>query len=262
MVADMDNKRFVLQRLIGTLEKHGVKNRVPEASIFWPEHWGIHEVFESMGYICAREFNVFKVDLGKPLDQLLKSIAHNKRRNIKKAQVKGVEVIESTTNEDLISFYEMLEISGGRAGFTPPSFNRFKAFLKVFGPRRKVRIFLADWRGQHVAGVFVVVHGDTAYALGAGSREEAWSVRPNDLLHWTAMELCCEEGLSNYHMGHVSEPVPTEGSSLWGLWRWKREWNGKLERILTYHKVYLPKVKKFLTTPYEIFYKIKQKMSL
>jgi len=116
----------------------------------------------------------------------------------------------------------------------------------------KVKLFLADLNGSTVAGVFIVIHGDIAYALATGSLEENWSVRPNDILHWKAMEWGCEEGLSKYHMGAVPEPVPEEGSPLWGLWRWKREWNGGLERILLYNKVYSPSIRRFFVTPYEM----------
>jgi hypothetical protein len=103
--------------------------------------------------------------------------------------------------------------------------------ISKFLEKDKVQIFLAVYDGQPVAGVFVVIHGDTAYALGAGSREEVWSVRPYDLLHWEALKWACGEGLSWYHMGYVSEPPPAENSLGWGLWRWKREWNGQLEKV-------------------------------
>jgi lipid II:glycine glycyltransferase (peptidoglycan interpeptide bridge formation enzyme) len=48
-------------------------------------------------------------------------------------------------------------------------------------------------------------------------------------------------GYSKYDMGTVSEPAPTEESGDWGLWRWKREWKGSLERIQTFDKTLLPR---------------------
>jgi hypothetical protein len=47
-------------------------------------------------------------------------------------------------------------------------------------------------------------------------------------------------------MGMVNEPVPTDKSSGWGIWRWKREWNGSLERIEIFRKFILPQYRHLL----------------
>jgi CelD/BcsL family acetyltransferase involved in cellulose biosynthesis len=257
IVNDVADKEKIISELIAFLEKRARKDRVCEAFIFQPEENG---VLESLGYVMEKTFNVYKVDLGESVEELWMKIAHNKRRNIKKAQNQGVEVVASDSEKDLESFYEMHALAGKRAGFIPHSFSYFGSFLKVFGVFGKAKVFLAIFEGKPVAGVFVVVHGDTAYALGAGSREEVWQVRPNDMLHWKAMEWACKNGLSYYHMGYVSEPPPTEGSDGWGLWRWKREWNGILEKVYVYHKVLMPRFRKFILTPYEKIYNWKMKL--
>lgn len=244
-VVDAKDEEHILGELLVALEERAIKNRVSEALIY---QLGLNPVLESMGYTVVEVSNVYRVSLPKNAEELWTSIAHNKRRNIKKAQEQGVKVVHSY---DLVSFYEMLRISGRRVGFMPSSFSYFHSFLEVFRPYDKVKVFLAVFHGRSIAGVFVVVHGDTAYALSAGSREEVWHVRPNDMLHWKAMEWACDEGLSWYHMGGVPEPPPTENSCKWGLWRWKREWNGQLKKLYVYHKVYMPKIKKFITSPYE-----------
>ena len=251
VLAEVEDKERVFRDLIMTLEKCSTKNRVSEAFIYRLEK---DSVLESMGYSLIEVFNVYKVHLPKTADELWNKLAHNKRRNIKKAREQGVEVIQDASYNGLTSFHEMYEISGKRTGFMPHPFGHFHSYLKMFGASGNVMIFLAVFNRQPVAGVFVVVHGDTAYALGAGSREEAWHVRPNDILHWKAMEWACNQGLSYYHMGHVTEPPPTESSAGWGLWRWKREWNGQLEKKYVYHKIYMPRFKKFVLTPYEKIY--------
>jgi len=251
------NEQLVLKELVLALEKHAIANRVSEASIHQLE---ASRVLEDMGYCLGPAFNVYKVALSKNVDDLWNNIAHNKRRNIRKAQEQHVEVVGSSGYDSFVSFYKMLTIAGERAEFIPPTFNLLHAYFKVFGDAGKLRILLATLEGRPVAGVFIVVHGDTAYALGAGSRDEVWHVRPNDILHWKAMEWACGEGLSYYHMGYVPEPLPTEGSELWGLWRWKREWNGQLEKTFVYHKVYMQKFRKFVLGPYGKIYNMARKM--
>lgn len=257
IIANVEDGKEVLIELLTNLEACAIKSRVSEAFIYSTR---VEESLESLGYTLSSVFNVCKVNLRGNVDELWRSIAHNKRKNIKKAIKHNIKVIHGASDEDLASFYEMHTIASKRAKFIPHPLNYFYSFLKVFGKDGKVKIFLSYFNGLPVAGVFVVVHGDTAYALGAGSRKEAWSVRPNDVLHWKAMEWACNEGLAYYHMGFVSEPPPVEGSPGWGLWRWKREWNGQLERVYLYQKVLMPKFRKFVLSPYEKTYNFARKI--
>ena len=247
-VVSLSDEKQISRELLLSLEKRAIKNRVSEGLVFRPAS---DQVLESLGYTVSDVVHSYKVDLQKSAENLWNSIAHNKRRNIKKAQEQGAEVVHPKSYEALVSFYDMYETSSERVGFGAYPFNYFNSYLKIFGASDKVRIFLTVFEGQPVAGTFVVVHEDTAYALAAGSRKDVWHVRPNDLLHWTAMRWARDEGLSWYHMGHVYEPLPTENSPGWSLWRWKREWNGQLKKYNIYHKVYMPMFKKFVLTPYE-----------
>jgi CelD/BcsL family acetyltransferase involved in cellulose biosynthesis len=251
VTAEIEDKNHVLRELVLYLEKRATKQRVTEAVI---HRLGSDQLLEKLGYNLTKGFNVYKVELSKNAEDLWRNISHNKRRNIKKAQETGVEVIKSKSYDDLVSFYEMHALSGKRAGFAPHSFSYFNSFLKIFGVSDKASVFSATLDGKPVAGVFIIVQGDTAYALGAGSRDEVWHVRPNDILHWKAMEWACSERLSWYHMGLVSEPPPIENSAGWGLWRWKREWNGKLEKVCVYNKVYMRSFRKLVVTPYKRIY--------
>jgi len=245
-------REAVLVDLLKALEEYGAGNRVPEALVAWPAQWGLHEVFQERGYSLKEEFNVYKVGLGESSEDLFSRISRNKRKNIRKAQSSGLEVSERKNMKDLDAFYEMLAITGKRSDFIPPSYDYFKGFFNVFGPIDRARVFMAYWKGEPVAGVFVVSDRDTGYALGAGSLEEAWPVRPNDILHWEAMNWCRERGLSYYHMGYVSQPPPGDEN---GLWRWKKEWGGRLEGMHSYNKVYKPMLKR-LVGAYEKAYKI------
>jgi lipid II:glycine glycyltransferase (peptidoglycan interpeptide bridge formation enzyme) len=119
-------------------------------------------------------------------------------------------------------------------------------------------VFLANWKGKSIAGVYVVTHGKTVYALRAGSLTEGLKVRPNDLMHWKAMEWACTNGYLKYNMGMVDEPTPTEKSAKWGIWRWKREWNGCLERYEIFDKTVLPQYKPVLQARNIVYETIKR----
>ncbi len=158
-------------------------------------------------------------------------------------------LLTAPRKRDLVSFYEMLQLTSEREGFQIRPFNYYDEILKVFGKIGKAKIFTAYLRNQPVAGLFVVTMGNTMHALSAGSRPEAWRARPNDILHWKAIELACKDGLSCYNLGAV--PDPPEG----GLWKWKSEWMGQLEKMPICHRVYMPKLKLVIDTYNQMMYR-------
>ena len=247
-VANTKNKESLrlVENLLMAVEDYGKKNRIIHTQILVPEAWHMHEAFDKLGYAPAGKLNEYVVNLETGIDELWRSIGHNKRRNVKKAMKEGVEVVQSRNHDDLLTFFSMLEAAKKRGGFSSYPLSWFEAVWKVYGPIELSKVFLGRWKGKSVSGVFVVIHGKTVYALAAGSLSEGWKVRPNDIMHWKVVEWACQNGYSKYQMGLVSEPPPTEGSSAWGIWRWKREWKGNLERIQIFDKLFLPRYKLIL----------------
>jgi len=240
-----ENPVHVVEILLKALENYAKRNKLIEARILVPEIWKIDNAFYSCGYSVVGRLNEYVVSLENGIEWLWKHISHNKRRNIKKAAKKGVKVAESKKMEDLLTFYSMLNAAKKRGGFSSYPLPWFKAVWNVYKPHLS-RIFLAYWNFKAVSGVFTVVHNKTVFALAAGSFREGWEARPNDIMHWKVMEWACRKGYSWYHMGLVPDPPPTRGSNAWGIWRWKREWNGKLRRLKVFSKTFLPRYKLML----------------
>jgi lipid II:glycine glycyltransferase (peptidoglycan interpeptide bridge formation enzyme) len=241
-------KRCDLQlviRLLKELEDYCKRKRIILSDIWVLDSWQLREAFLNMGYASVGKINDYVVNLEGGVQRLWDSIHHNKRRNIKKAEREGVEIIQSHSHKDLEAFCLLHEASAKRDGFTPVPRSWFEAAWKIYSPELS-QVVLAYWKGKSIAGVYVVIHRNTVYALRAGSRTEGLNVRPNELMHWKTMEWACENGYSKYNMGMVNEPVPTEKSDKWGIWRWKKEWNGSLERIEIFDKTILPRYKPVL----------------
>ena len=240
-----DGKEEIIVSLLQALNGFAVRNRIVEGEIHWPQEWGFSSIFEDLKYEATSSYNVYVVPLNGPSSDLWSKMHPNKRRNVKKAELAGVRVECGRTAQDFQSFLGMLKAAALRANFDP-RISEIEELWKEFSPKGSARIFLSKWKDRDVASTFIITHGDTAYARAAGSVEDAWEVRPNDIVHWKAMEWACEQGYSWYSMGGVEYPEPHEGCPGWGLWRWKREWRGILERILVYSKVYLPTLRKLM----------------
>lgn len=233
-----ENSLFFIERFIKEIEDCCKKNRIIRIRIWVPDIWGINKIFDRLNYVEVNKLNSYIIDFSNGIEKLWKSIAHNKRRNIRKAGKKGVEIYQSHDYEDFMIFYSMLEEAKKRGDFSIYPFSWYDACWKLY-PRDLLRIFLAGWRDKLVSSVFTVSHGDTVYALGAGSLKEGWKARPNDIMHWKVMEWASQNGYNKYHMGLIPEPTPRAR----GIWRWKREWKGDLGKISVFEKILLPRCK-------------------
>ena len=234
-----------VENLLKGFETYCRKHRIIELLFSVFDSWDLQGAFHNMDYVASAKANEYVVNLEGGAQKLWTNIHHNKRRNIKRAMEQGVDVTQSHNNEDLKTFYSLLDVTVDKKGFTPFPRTLFEAIWNKYDPELS-RVFLAKWKGKSISGVFVVAQGKTAYALNAGSLAEGWEVRPNDIMHWKAMEWACSRGYSKYNLGGVGEPLPTEGSSKWGIWRWKKEWKGNLERIEIFNKIILPQYKPVL----------------
>jgi lipid II:glycine glycyltransferase (peptidoglycan interpeptide bridge formation enzyme) len=235
----------VVENLLKEIEDYSKRERIIQTRILVPDSWQLQEVFHKMDYASAKIENEYIVNLEEEVQKLWSRIDHNKRRNIKKAVKEGVEIVQSHSHEDLETFISMHEATAKRKGFPTYPRSWFKAIWKIYKPELS-KVFLAYWKGKPVSGVHILIQGKTVYALSAGSLAQGWEVRPNDIMHWKAMEWACQNGYSKYDMGIVSEPPPNEESDDWGVWRWKREWKGNLERTQAFDKTFLPRYKLIL----------------
>jgi len=245
VIGEKEDDTHFFECLLQEMEDYGRKNRIVSIEVWVPENKGMDKVLDFLGYTDVRNFNSYVIRLENGFDDLWKNIAHNKRRNIRKAMKEKVDIYQSQEYEDLKTFYSMLEAAKERSEFSALPFSWYNACWDIY-PHELSRMFLARWRDKVVSGVFTIAHGDTIYSMGAGSYIEGWKARPNDIMHWKVMEWACENGYKKYDMGLVSEPPPNEGSRDWGIWRWKREWRGSLEKIGVYEKVLLPRYKYIL----------------
>jgi hypothetical protein len=121
-----------VETLLKALEEYAKRNRIIEGRILVPQAWDVDKIFSSMGYSLVGMLNEYVVNLENGVDTLWKGISHNKRRNIKKALNKGVEVFESREREDLLTFYSMLRAAEERAGFSSYPLSWFETVWDIY----------------------------------------------------------------------------------------------------------------------------------
>ena len=177
------------------------------------------------------------VDLSGDEDDILGRMKSKTRYNIRLAERKGVAVREGRVG-DVAAFTHMMATTSERNAFgvhTPAYYERAYA---AFIPRDMVRLFLATYKGQPLAGVMVFACGRRSwYAYGASSNEHR-NRMPTYAVQWAAIRWAKSRGCTSYDLYGVpdEEEAALEAGfrerqdGLWGVYRFKRGFGGQVVR--------------------------------
>ena len=88
-------------------------------------------------------------------------------------------------------------------------------------------VFFARYKGQPIAAVFVFAFGGKVWYMYGASLSKYRNVMPNHALHWYVMQWAKERGYKQYDLWGVPSN-PTQDHPLYGVWRFKKGFGGKL----------------------------------
>jgi hypothetical protein len=142
---------------------------------------------------------VAMLDLSRGPDALFRKFSENKRRNIKRAIKSGVSVEPANDPAKVSAYYSVCVEWSRRKGLPVPAEDEFHQTMALKNNRL---LLLARHEGKIIAGVVIrfFPHGVMEYAANS-SVQNALHLRPNDLLHWRAIEWGCREGMTHYSLG-------------------------------------------------------------
>jgi hypothetical protein len=165
--------------------------------------WDRFGAFGQYGFRCCQFDGDVKLDLSLGPVVLFRQFHENRRRNIRAAIRAGVEVIKASSPLDIESYYQVYcewrrtprkQIEGAQI-----SFELFDQAFRLSGNRCA---FLAKYSGKVIAGVTLRMFPGGLLEFAAGSAIEAYvHLKPNDLLHWRAIEWACKDGFCHYSLG-------------------------------------------------------------
>jgi hypothetical protein len=169
-----------------------------------------------------------EMDLSPGEEQLLAQVRSSTRRNIRKSEKQGVNVIEDNSSKGLREFVRLNTITRRDHGLPPQPKLFFESLYKNIIGQDMGRILLAIHNGHCVASaVFLHFNGNVVYKYGA-SDKNFQNLRSNNLIMWEAIKTYTGQGARTFHFGRT-EP---ENS---GLLQFKRGW-GPVEKPLEYRK--------------------------
>ena len=166
------------------------------------------------------------------------------RRNIRLAERAGVEVVHGSF-EQLPEFHRLYLETAERDRFTPRPLSYFQQMFRALqeeNPER-IRLYLARYQGEYLAGATMVTVGDHAwYGYGASSGRLR-ELKASNAMQWRMIRDCLRAGTRVYDLRGVSDTLDPE-HHLFGLLRFKvgtggeaveylGEWNLSINKVLS-----------------------------
>lgn len=166
---------------------------------------------------------VWLLALDKQEDELLMDMKPKTRYNINLAGRKGVTVREGS-KQDLIELYKLFLETASRASFRLHPQNYYWQMFESLSPD-KLKILVAEYKGQILTGMIMTLFADTATYLHGGSGNKMREAMAPYLLHWEAIKLTKKLGLGYYDFGGISTD-PKSHPSWTGITRFKKSFGG------------------------------------
>lgn len=191
------------------------------------------------------------VDLQPDEDEILMNMKSKWRYNIRLAGRKDVKV-RRVTEEDLSTFYDLLQITSDRNEFDIHERGYYEAAWRHFHPQDLAELFLAYYDDELLAGLMAFRFGDTAYYLYGASSNRHRNRMPNHLLQWKAIQWAKEHGCTWYDFWGIPDEIgeaATRGKSIekkgqggmWGVYRFKQGFGGQVVRTIgAFDQVFKP----------------------
>jgi lipid II:glycine glycyltransferase (peptidoglycan interpeptide bridge formation enzyme) len=172
--------------------------------------------------------NTVLVDLRPSEDTMLSNMKQKTRYNVRLAGRRGVTV-RVGTQTDLDMLYRMYVETSLRDGFVIREEAYYKMVWQTFMEAGMAEPLIAEVEGEAVAAVVIFRFAGEAWYLFGMSRPLHREKMPNHLLQWEAMRRAKAAGCQVYDLWGAPN-VFDESDSLWGVYRFKEGFGGKVVR--------------------------------
>ncbi|MCB0033148.1 MAG: peptidoglycan bridge formation glycyltransferase FemA/FemB family protein [Anaerolineales bacterium] len=172
--------------------------------------------------------NTVTMDITRPEEELLADMKSKTRYNIRLAGRKDVVVREGTpTDFDMI--YAMYAETAARDGFIiRPRAYYLDGWQALYDADLAMPL-IAEFEGTPLGAVVIVKFNQKAIYMYGASTDLERNRMPNYLLQWEAIRWAKAHGCSLYDFWGAPDEFE-ETDSMWGVWRFKKGFNGQVAR--------------------------------
>ena len=158
--------------------------------------------FEQHGFTTRDVGANVVLDLSLGVDALFKQFHENRKRNIRAAVRNGIEVVDSTSEEDVEAHYAVhcaWQLTQRKKIHSSLSLGAARRVQALSGTHHQ---FLARYHGQVIAATTVRFYPKGLIEYSSNCSLDAFMhLRPNDLLIWRTIQWACEHGFKKYSLG-------------------------------------------------------------
>jgi lipid II:glycine glycyltransferase (peptidoglycan interpeptide bridge formation enzyme) len=147
-----------------------------------------------------------RVDLFQSEEELLKRLRKTTRNYIRQGPRRGLE-IRTGGEDDLAAYYDIIEATSKRQGFTPYPARYYETMWREFSRDGRATLLLAEHDGRLLSAILVIGWGDSATYKMGGWLGEKMLVRPNEPIQWAAMCWAKEAGYRYYDFDGLAKSV-------------------------------------------------------
>jgi len=171
-------------------------------------------------------WSTFIIDLNQNKDVLFHNIEKDSgRKNIRKAEKKGI-VVEEINENNLHDYFLLFKESKGERGGKSQDYEHFLETMKYLKPTGRTG-FLARKDGRPISGLlFSSVCGHIIEGAVVRSKEDYLNkFYSQDLVRWKIIEWGVENNMKYYNLaGFNPQPISSKEE---GIMRYKKKWGGK-----------------------------------
>jgi len=185
------------------------------------EKAGWRAVVSESGFSEGQPNFVFQLDLrNKDEESLLAGFNQLWRRNIKKADKEGVEVIRGG-REDLADFHKVYLETAKRDRFIPRPLRYFERMWDELNRgEMHLKLFLAKWQGQTIASTIAIQVGDHYWYSYGASTAFGREARGSNAVQWVMMKDALASGAACYDLRGITPTLDPKDSHV-GLIQFK-----------------------------------------
>lgn len=169
------------------------------------------------GFEASQDFFLHVLDLEDDLAVIRSRLHMGTRRSLRIVERGPLRVRTGSEEADVVAFYRLNLLTRRRHGVPPQPYRLFRNMWDLLAPAGLMSLLLAELHGRPVAGIILLRFRDTAYYKYGASDPAHFTLRPNHLLMWQAIEWAKKSGCRRLDLGrthHASE----------GLIRFKTSW--------------------------------------
>lgn len=177
----------------------------------------------------------YLVNLTAGEETVWNQIVPKRRRLIKRAAERDVEVTEASGKDDLDSFTELVTATYSRVKMPCFESEIFERAWDVLAPLGRLRIILARHEGRVIGTMAALVYNGLVFDWYAASSEKGDELDVNSVLAWNMMQWGCRQGHRVFDFGGAGDPHVD-----YGVREFKARFRGELVNYGRFTKIYAP----------------------